>query len=98
MYALDEAEWSLFPTLTRMWMRRGQQRRIRAPGVSPPKRHECASTDWRTGMIVRVRAEKRNAAAFCQLVEACLARSAHRKRRVILVVDRSKIHTSEGSP
>jgi hypothetical protein len=97
VYVLDEAELSLFPTLTRMWMRRGQQRRIRAPGVSPPKRQECAATDWRTGTIVRVRAEKRNAAAFCQLLEACLARSAHRKRRVIVVVDRAKVHTPEGS-
>ena len=97
VYVLDEAELSLFPTLTRMWMLRGQQRRIRAPGVSPPKRHECAATDWRTGTIVRVLAEKRNAAAFCQLLEACLARSAHRKRRVIVVVDRAKVHTPKGS-
>jgi hypothetical protein len=51
----DEAELSLFPTLTRMWMLRGQQRKIRAPGVRPPKRHECAATDWRTGEIVRIR-------------------------------------------
>lgn len=78
-------------------MLRGQQRRVRAPGVSPPKRHECAATDWRTGTIVRVRTEKRNATAFCQLVEACLARSAHRNRRVMVVVDRAKVHTPEGS-
>lgn len=55
---------SLFPTLTRMWMLRGRQRRIRAPGVHPPKRHECAATDWRTGTLVRVRTEKRNVAAL----------------------------------
>ncbi len=78
-------------------MLRGQQRKIRAPGVRPPKRQECAATDWRTGKIVRIRAEKRNAAAFCQLVEQCLARSARRKRRVILVVDGANIHTPEGS-
>jgi transposase len=93
----DEAELSLFPTLTRMWMLRGQQQKIRAPGVHPPKRHECAATDWRTGDIVRVRGESRNAELFCQLAEACLARSAQRKRRVILVTDRAKIHTPEGS-
>ncbi len=78
-------------------MLRGQQRKIRAPGVHPPKRQECAATDWRTGKIVRIRAEKRNAAAFCQLVEECMARSARRKRRVIMVVDGAKIHTPEGS-
>src|SRR5512141_3324453 len=82
VYVQDEAELSLFPTLTRMWMLRGQQRKIRAPGVRPPKRHECAATDWRTGEIVRVRSEKRDAKAFCRMVEKCMARSAGRKRRV----------------
>lgn len=80
-----------------MWMLRGHQRKIRAPGVHPPKRQECTATDWRTGKIVRIRAEKRNGAAFCQLVEESMARSACRKRRVILVVDGAKIYTPEGS-
>jgi hypothetical protein len=97
VYVQDEAELSLFPTLTRMWMRRGRQKKVRAPGVHPPKRHECAATDWRTGDIVRVRGESRNAELFCRLTEACLARSARRKRRVILVADGAKIHTAEGS-
>ncbi len=78
-------------------MLRGRQKKIRAPGVHPPKRHECAATDWRTGDIVHVRGEKRDAETFCRLLEACLARSARRKRRLILVADRAKIHTPEGS-
>jgi transposase len=97
VYVQDEAELSLFPTLTRMWMPRGRQKKVRAPGVHPPKRHECAATDWRTGDIVRVRGERRDAATFCRLLEACLARSAGRKRRVIMVTDRARIHTKEGS-
>src|SRR5205823_2401575 len=76
IYVQDEAEMSLFPTLTRMWMVRGKQKKIRAPGVHPPKRHECAATDWRTGAIVRIRSEKRDSAAFCRLVEKCIKRSA----------------------
>jgi hypothetical protein len=96
VYVQDEAEMSLFPTW-RMWMLRGKQRKIRAPGVHPPKRHECAATDWRTGTIVRIRSEKRNAKAFCRLTEKCLTRSARRKRRVIIVVDRARIHTPAGS-
>lgn len=88
---------SLFPTLTRMWMPRGRQKKIRAPGVHPPKRHECAATDWRTGEIVRVRGRRRDAETFCQLVEACLQRSAGRQRRVIMVTDGAKIPTPEGS-
>ena len=88
---------SLFPTLTRTWMKRGQQKKINAPGVRPPKRHEVAATDWRTGDIVRVRREKRNAEAFCQMVEACMARSANRKRRVIIVADGARFHKPETS-
>jgi transposase len=97
VYVEDEAKLSLFPTLTRMWMRRGQQRKIRAPGVHPPKREEYAATDWRSGQVVRIRALRRTAAAFCQLAEQCLQRSARRKRRVILVVDRARFHRPDTS-
>lgn len=97
MYVQDEVEMSLFPTLTRMWMPRGQQRKVNAPGVHPPKCHEVAAVDWRSGAIVRVRSEKRDAAAFCRLVEQCMARSARRKRRVIIVTDRARFHRRETS-
>jgi transposase len=93
----DEAELSTFPTLTRMWMQRGKQRRINAPGVSPVKRHEVAAVDWRTGDIVRIRNDKRNADAFCRLVRKCLQRSGKRKRRVIMVLDRARFHRPEKS-
>jgi len=33
----------------------------------------------------------------CWLVEKCPQRSARRKRRVIIVADRARIHTPEGS-
>ncbi len=97
VYVEDEAELSLFQTLTQMWMLRGHQRRVRAPGVHPPKREEFAATDWRSGQMVRVRAETRNAEAFCRLVEQCLERSGRRRRRVIIVVDGARFHTKEGS-
>lgn len=88
---------SLFPTLTRVWTLRGQQRRIRAPGISPPKRYEFAAVDWRTGGVVRILATKKNAIAFGALVEKYMRRSSRRKRRVIFVVDRYRIHSPEGS-
>lgn len=78
-------------------MLRGQQRKVRAPGEHPPKRQEYGATDWRTGEIVHVRAEKRDAEAFCRLVEKCMQRSAKRKRRVILVADGARIHKLETS-
>jgi len=88
---------SLFPTLTRTWMPRGQQRKIKAPGVKAPKRHEVAATDWRTGDIVRVRNDKRNAEGFGRMIEGCMARSASRKRRVIIVADGARFHRPEHS-
>lgn len=91
----DEAELSLFPTLIRMWALRGQQRKIRAPGVSPPKRHEYGAVDWRTGDLVQIRAPKRDSAGFCRLVEKCRARSAGRKRRVVMIVDGAQFHRPE---
>lgn len=97
LYVEDEAELSLFPTLTRMWMLRGQQRKIRAPGVRPPKRHEYGAVDWRTGDLVQIRADKRNSEGFCRLVEKCLARSAARKRKVVMIVDGANFHRPERS-
>jgi transposase len=96
-YVEDEAELRLFPTLTRMWMLRGQQRKIRAPGVKAPKCEEYAATNWRTGEIVHARTSGRTAKGFCALLEQCLARSAQRKRRVILVVDPARIHKPDKS-
>lgn len=97
VYVQDEAELSLFPTLTRTWILRGQQRKVPAPGTHPPKRHEGAATDWRTGDICKVRSQKRDAAAFCKLVEKCMVRSARRKRRVIIVTDGARFHKPEQS-
>jgi transposase len=97
VYVEDEAELSLFPTLKRCWMLRGHQRKVRAPGSHPPKRQEYGATNWRTGEIVRIRAKKRDAPAFCRLAEKCMQRSAKRKRRVILVSDGARIHKPEKS-
>jgi len=80
-----------------MWMIRGLQRKVPAPGVSPPKCYEFLAVDWRSGKIIRLQSKKRNSHAFCRLVERCLGRSARRKRRVIVVTDKPKFHTREGS-
>lgn len=97
VYVEDEAELSLFPTLTRMWMLRGQQRKIRAPGVRPPKRQEYGAVDWRTGDLIQIRAATRHSEGFCRLVEKCMARSAARKRRVIMIVDGPRFHRPDKS-
>ena len=95
MYVKDEAELSLFPTLSRTWTGllavRGQQRKIRAPGVRPPKRQEYGAVDWRTGDPSRF-AATRNSEGFCRLVGKWMARSAARKRRVIMIMDGPRFH------
>jgi hypothetical protein len=76
---------------------RGRQTAVRAPGAHPPKRRECAAADWRTGATAGIRGEKRDAATFCGLLGACPGRSPPRKRRVVRVADRARIHPKEGS-
>lgn len=78
-------------------MRRGQQRKIRAPAVSPQKCQEFVATDWRDGHRMRIRAAQRNAESFCRLAEQGLTRSARRKRRGMRGVDQFRIHTPDGS-
>jgi transposase len=97
VYVQDEAEMSMFPTLTRMWTPRGVQPKIPAPGVSPAKRYESVAINWRTGSHERVSGLKRNADIFCHVVEKCVTRSAKRKRRVILITDGPRFHKPEGS-
>ena len=77
-------------------MKRGQQRKIPAPGTNV-KRHESAATDWRTGDIVRVRSEHRDAGTFCRLIDQCVARSVRRKRWTLVIVDNAHIHRPETS-
>jgi hypothetical protein len=74
---------------------RGQQRKIRAPGVRPPKRHEYGAVDWRTSDLVQMRAANRDSEGFCRLVEKCMARSAARKRKVVMIVDGATFHRPE---
>lgn len=77
-------------------MKRGHQRKIPAPGTNV-KRHENAATDWRTGDIVRARSEHRDAVTFCHVIDLCVARSAQRRRRTLVIVDNARIHRAETS-
>lgn len=96
VYVQDEAELALHPTLTRMWMKRGHQCKIPAPGTNV-KRHENAASDWRTGDIVRARSDHRDAVTFCHVIDLCVARSARRRRRTLVIVDNARIHRPETS-
>jgi len=91
LYAQDEADLALLPTLTRTWMRRGEQLRVRAPGTNR-KRSVSAATDLAAGALLWRTDDTRCADQFCALGDACAARSATRGRLAALLVDNAQAH------
>ena len=93
VYVQDEAELSLFPTLTRMWMRRGQQATIPTPGTNQ-KRYVAGSIHWRTGMVFATEGPKRDEKLFLAHPED-LRHRLRRYRKIHVICDRAKFHQSE---
>src|SRR4051794_7087113 len=91
LYVEDEADLALLPTLTRTWMPRGEQQKVRAPGTNQ-KRSVAAATDVATGCALWRTDERRCAAQFGLLMQRCITRSVARRRIAILVVDNAKSH------
>ena len=91
LYAQDEADLALLPTLTRTWMARGAQRRIPAPGTNA-KRSVSAATDPAAGALLRRTDDTRCADQFRALGDARAARSAARGRLAVLLVDNAQAH------
>jgi hypothetical protein len=92
LYTQDEADLRLLPTLTRTWMPRGQQLKLRAPGSPNSKRSVSAATDvgegatlWRTDL-------RRSADQFSLTLIACANRSNARGRVAALLVDNAPGH------
>jgi len=91
LYAQDEADLALLPTLTRTWMARGAQLRVPAPGTNR-KRSVSAATDLAAGALLWRTDDTRCAAQFCAIGDACVARSAARGRLAVLLVDNAQAH------
>jgi hypothetical protein len=91
LYAQDEADLALLPTLTRTWMPRGAQRRVPAPGTNA-KRSVSAAADLAAGALLWRTDDTRCADQFCALGDACAARSAARGRLAALLVDNAQAH------
>lgn len=98
VYLQDEVQFALHPTLTRVWCRRGRrgQRLVEAPGTNA-KRHGFGLVDWRDGWFDGRLAPGRTAAAFCEQLEAAVARSWARGRVAIVIADNLSTHTAAGS-
>jgi len=91
LYAQDEADLALLPTLTRTWMRRGEQLKIAAPGINEKRSVSCA-TDLAEGMPLWRTDERRCADQFCATLVAGAERSTGRGRVAVFLVDNARSH------
>lgn len=91
LYGQDEADLALLPTLTRMWMRRGHQRRIPTPGTNE-KCSVSLAVDLRDGGLRWRTDPGRTATQFTATLQACARRSTRRGRVAILLVDNAPSH------
>jgi putative transposase len=91
LYGQDEADLALLPTLTRTWMLKGQQLRLRAPGTNA-KCSVSAAVDLGDGGLVWRTDARRCADQFVATLQACTDRSSARSRIAIVLVDNAKSH------
>ena len=91
LYGQDEADLALLPTLTRTWMRRRQQLKLRAPGTNE-KRSVAAAVDVAAGALLWRTDDKRCADQFCATLTAGAARSTARGRLAVFLVDNAQSH------
>lgn len=91
LYGQDEADLALLPTLTRTWMRKGQQLQIPAPGTNE-KCSVSAAIDLADGALLFRTDARRCAAQFCATLRACAERSTARGRLAVLLVDNAQSH------
>jgi DDE superfamily endonuclease len=92
LYAQDEADLCLLPTLTRTWMLRGEQLKLRAPGSPNAKRSVSAATDLGEGVTLWRTDERRNTRQFALTLIACVKRSNARSRVAVLLIDNAPGH------
>jgi hypothetical protein len=92
LYAQDEADLCLLPTLTRTWMLRGQQLKLRAPGSPNAKRSVSAATDLGEGVTHWRTDERRTSGQFALTLIACANRSNARSRVAVLLIDNAPGH------
>lgn len=91
LYAQDEADLALLPTLTSTWMLRGQQLQVAAPGTNE-KGSVSAACDLADGTTLWVNGPKRSAPQFVATMHQCVLRSSARGRIAVLLVDNATSH------
>jgi transposase len=91
----DEVDIHLNPKIGVDWMNRGTQKRVMTPGNNV-KSYLAGALDAATGQITWVKAEKKNSLLFVELLHK-LAEKNPRARKIHLILDNFKIHTSKAT-
>lgn len=89
---MDETTLRLLCKLVKCWMKRGQQKRIPAPG--PARWHHLfGAYNWRTDEVITMPAKNKNTESFCHFIQLLMA-SAPQDRPVVIVLDNASYHHS----
>ena len=91
LYGQDEADLALLPTITRTWMRRGQQLKLPAPGTNE-KRSVSSTVDLAEGALLWRTDTRRCADQFCATLCLGAERSTARGRLAVFLVDNAQSH------
>jgi len=94
----DSAQVSLLPTITRLWTRIGQQRRISTPGIKAPKFWSWGALDVTTGQSLHIFHPRRNNVGLRRLLAAisrAYALPDHPDRQVTLFLDNDPSHSAK---
>lgn len=93
MLYVDEVDIHLNPKIGDDWMLRGQQKTVLTPGQN--KKHYLAGAfNAITGRLAWVEGPRKTSALFIALVDHLVKRSYARVKRIHLVLDNYRIHTS----
>jgi len=91
---MDETTISLRFPLRACWMRRGQQKRIRAFSVAERPYHSIGAQQWRTDQVFSQEVERKNSQTFIQFLEYLLA-ACFPTEKIVLVMDNASYHRSK---
>jgi transposase len=90
---LDEVDIHLNPKIGDDWMLTGQQKTVLTPGQNQ-KRYLAGALNARTGRLTWVEGPRKTSALFVSLVDHLVRRAYARAKRIHLVLDNFRIHSS----
>lgn len=90
---VDEVDVHLNPKLGDDWMLRGQQKQVRTPGQNQ-KHYLAGALNGTSGRLAWVAGPRKTSALFIALVDQLVKRNYARAKRIHVVLDNFRIHSS----